>query len=76
RPLDLPDSSAWSARDAAFALARHPERAIALIHSGALDRWLRRSLADPALATRLEVALRIKPGDPEGDTPRAQALLL
>ncbi|MGI3777840.1 MAG: hypothetical protein ACRYGC_11170 [Janthinobacterium lividum] len=48
---------AWSARGLALALSQHPEPAAALLRTGAVTTWLRRSLGDNGAATRIEAAL-------------------
>jgi eukaryotic-like serine/threonine-protein kinase len=48
---------AGSARELALALARDPDQAAALVRSGAVERWLRRSLADVQVAAALQDAL-------------------
>ena len=74
RPLELGGIEAWDARVLAFAIARHPERALPAIRSGTLDVWLRRSLGDAALAARLNEA-REQPADPPPKEARAEAIL-
>ncbi len=57
RGLAVGPVQAWSARGLALALSQHPEPAAALLRSGAVATWLRRSLGDNVAATRVEAAL-------------------
>ncbi|HZH25918.1 MAG TPA: serine/threonine protein kinase [Azospirillaceae bacterium] len=50
RPLDVGGKPYWTARGVAFGLAVNPGAAVSLIETGELDKWLRRSLADEAVA--------------------------
>jgi len=54
RALEVGSGTAWTARELAFALATQPDAAGTMLRNGAVDRWLRRSLNDPALAGKLE----------------------
>jgi hypothetical protein len=54
RALEVGTGAAWTARELAYALATQPDAAGTLLRNGAVDRWLRRSLNDPALAGKLE----------------------
>jgi hypothetical protein len=54
RPLEVGNATAWTARELAFALATQPDAAGTLLRNGGVDRWMRRSLTDPALAGKLE----------------------
>ncbi len=57
RGLAVGPVQAWSARGLALALSQHPEPAAALLRSGTVATWLRRSLGDNVAATRVEAAL-------------------
>ena len=74
-PLELGGFEAWDARVLAFAIARQPENALPAIKSGALDRWLRRSLGDVILAARLDEAAREQTADPPPKEARPEATL-
>lgn len=76
RGLECGAAAAWTARGLANGLAADPESGLRLLRGGAVDVWLRRGLGDPALATRLEEALRQRAADAVTDAPRADSLLL
>ena len=67
--------AAWDARTLAFGIATEPERGVDMLRSGAVDRWLRRQLADTGLAAQLEEAVRQRALDDAGDDQRADATL-
>jgi hypothetical protein len=75
RSLQLGGHPVWTARNLAHALCTAPDQGIRLLHDGSIDRWLRRSLGDPALAVRLEECMRRR-GTTPGHDPRAEKLLL
>ena len=75
RPLDIGDSEAWTARTLAFSIAADPDAGVRLLRSGAVDRWIRRSLGDGLLASRLDEALRLRASQGEGDDRREDAVL-
>jgi hypothetical protein len=75
RPIDIGDVQAWSARELAFGVARHPDAALAQIRDGAVDRWLRRMLGDGQLAVHVEEAVAIGDIGDKADS-RQQSLLL
>jgi hypothetical protein len=65
RELEVGRATAWTARELAYALATHPDVAGTLLRNGGVDRWLRRSLNDPSLASKLEenfARLAVSPG--------------
>ncbi len=67
---------AWDARGLAHALASEPGLAIAVLRSGAVDQWLRRSLGDVSLALVLEEASRQHAAENPLDDQAADAVLL
>jgi hypothetical protein len=76
RPIEIGGSTAWTARTLAFAIAHDPTEGIQMLRRGEIDRWIRRSLGDGLLGSRLDEAVRLRSGaldDPEG---RADALLV
>jgi hypothetical protein len=75
RQIDVGSAGAGTARELGFAIAMQPEPASELLRSGAIDRWLRRSLNDPTLAGKLEEACDEVSGA-AGDGGRAASLLL
>lgn len=58
RPLMLGRSPVYTARMLAQAFARHPVEALAMLRSGAVDQWLRRSLEQSLIAVKIDEALR------------------
>ena len=58
RPLMLGRSPVYTARMLALAFARQPVEALALLRSGAIDQWLRRSLEQSLTAVKIDEALR------------------
>jgi hypothetical protein len=75
RPLEVAGGPVWDARTLAHAIATEPAEGAGLLRSGMVDRWLRRSLGDPALAVRLEEAVRQRGFDGTTDEARADGLL-
>jgi hypothetical protein len=76
RALMVGDHAAWSTRELVFAMARQPERAAALIKTGAVDRWLRRMLNDGQAAVRLEDVVHAHQEEEVAADPRAEPLLV
>jgi hypothetical protein len=76
RPIGIMGANAWTGRELAHALGLHPDAGAHALRSGAVDHWLRRALADPQAALRLEEALRLRTADAEPAGPRANALLV
>jgi len=74
-PLNLKGRDIWSARDLAHEMGLWPERAHMLLKSGAVERWLRRSLGDTQLAMVVEDLTR-QPGLPEAAEAAEQADLV
>ncbi|MDE2197456.1 MAG: hypothetical protein KGJ41_00425 [Rhodospirillales bacterium] len=69
QPLQVGPHLVWTARTLAHALASEPEVAARLLRLGMVDRWLRRSLGDVALAARLAEP---GAGDLHGGAPGAE----
>ena len=72
QPLALGIAQVWNARSLAFALSRDPDGAAHLLRGAGVDLWLRRALGDPALASRVEAAVRAPDhdlGPPKMDPP-------
>jgi hypothetical protein len=57
RSLDLNGMEAWTARQAARALAVHPASSVRVIQSGDLDKWVRRSLSDDQRGDAMKLAI-------------------
>ena len=75
RPLDLAGSQVWDARTLAHGLATDPDEGARALRSGAVDRWLRRSLGDSTLAPRVDEAVRLRILDSAADEARADGLM-
>jgi len=76
RALDIGGESAWSARELAAAIARHPEQGVGQLRAGLVDRWLRRNLGDNGLAARVEECVHRRAAEALSDESRAQAMLV
>ncbi len=76
RLLDIEGHAVGNARALAGALAASPVAGVRLLRQGAVDHWLRRELADPTLAMRVEEAVRARAGDSQDDEAAADGLLL
>ncbi len=74
-PFNLGGMPVWSAREMALGLGLQPERGAALLRSGEVERWLRRSLGDPQLGMRVEEVTRRSAAD-GADDPRLQGLMV
>ncbi len=53
RPFEFSGQTIWEARTLSYAFSREPAAALAVLRDGSAERWLRRSLGEPALATRI-----------------------
>lgn len=76
RPLMIEGVSTGNARSLAGALAAHPTTGARLLRQGVVEHWLRRELADPTLAMRMEEAVRAGNAEGPGDAGSADLLLL
>ena len=77
RPLELAGDAVWDARTLIHAIGLHPEAGLVALRDGSADRWLRRSLGEPALASRIEERVRSAPAERGVDTgPADHALLM
>ena len=74
RPLEIGATAAWTARTLAHAIAIDPGAGIRALRTGAVDRWIRRSLGDGLLAARLEEIVRAR-GAQDQEDPREDAAL-
>jgi hypothetical protein len=73
RELMVGAESVLDARGLAYAMAREPGPAAALLRAGAADEWLRRDLGDAALAQQVDEVLRAHGGNGRPDSrPDAQ----
>ena len=75
RAIELGSRQAWTARGLAYALQHEAAAGIALLRTGGVDRWLRRSLGDLAMAARVDEALRSGASRAAGDSG-ADAILI
>jgi hypothetical protein len=73
RPIEVGYQSAWTARTLAYAIAVEPDAGLAALRSGEIDRWIRRSLGDSALAGRLDEAARLRSGPGDAASVRENA---
>jgi eukaryotic-like serine/threonine-protein kinase len=76
RPLDIGPYSVWTARTLAFALSREPGPGLHALRSGTVERWIRRSLGDSQLASRLEDTIRHLAAGAETAAPRDDPALV
>jgi hypothetical protein len=74
--MEVEGIQAWDARMLAFALFRAPESGLRLLRGLHIDPWLRRSLGDPLLASRIEEEVRGAKNPQMTDPHAAEALLL
>ena len=58
RPIKVRTNEHWHPRTLAMAMAQDPSAALAMINSGEVERWLRRSAGFPIRADNLQTALR------------------
>ncbi|HYZ23499.1 MAG TPA: hypothetical protein VE690_15225 [Rhodopila sp.] len=63
RPLRVNDVAAYDSRTLAYALALDDRRSMQVLRSGVVSQWLRRDLADAALATQVEELVRARVAD-------------
>ncbi len=75
-PVLVGAEEAFSPRSLAHALAAEPQHGLRLLRLGAIERWLRRSLGDAALAHRIEEALDRRTREAADGEERADARLL
>ena len=76
RALPISSIEVWDARTLAYALTAEPEHATAALRGGATVQWLRRSLGDAALATRVEDLIRNRLADSATEEGRSDAMML
>ena len=74
--LEIGAQGAWTARSLAFALASEPAAGTQALRNGGVDRWLRRSLGDSALAARLDEVVRLRAAPTETAGAREDAALV
>lgn len=76
RSIIVGSVSVTSARCLSFELARQPGVAIRLLVDRSISAWARRTLGDPALANRLEDAVRVRAADLSVNSAGSDALLV
>lgn len=69
RTLDFGGSYYLHPRLLADAMSKQPDAAARIIEDGSLDRWLRRSVGDEAMAESLQEAISTAAGTTRGGTP-------
>ncbi len=74
--LELGSLAAWEARTLSFAIARAPDVALRLLRTDVIDKWLRRALGDPGLASRVADAVHRRSADDSKEARRADAILV
>lgn len=72
--LDMEGGPVWNVRMLGQAIAAAPDSGVRLLRSGAVDRWLRRSLGDSALAMRLDEMRRARSSGSVEEETRADAM--
>ncbi len=75
RPIEVKGEAVWNTRVLAYALGHDPQPGVALLRSGAVAQWLKRSLGDSSLASRVEDVERIR-ATAVGHDAHEDALLL
>jgi hypothetical protein len=75
RPLDLAGHAILTPRQLAQGLAARPERGVAMIRDGTVDRWLRRMLGDGELAVHVQETMETEDASEKG-APRRDAVML
>jgi hypothetical protein len=75
RGMRVNEIAAFDSRMLAYALALDDKRSLQLLRSGQVSQWLRRDLADAALAAQIEDLLRARAAEPR-PTPISDALLV
>ena len=75
RAIEIEGEAVWNTRVLAYAIGRNPQPGVALLRSGVVAQWVKRSLGDSALAARVEEVERIRAIATSVDA-REDALLL
>jgi hypothetical protein len=75
RPLEVGPVAAVNLRTLAFAIATQPEEGVRQLRSGAVDRWLRRSLGDSSLGGQLDELVRARVADMPAEDTTADAVM-
>jgi len=76
RPLEIGALPAWDARMLGYAIARAPENGVPMLRSLTMENWLRRTLGDPGLASRIEEIVRLRAVDHTADPTAADLVLV
>ncbi len=74
-PMAIDGLAAWDARTLAMSMAASPEAGVQALRVGRIEHWLRRTLGDAALASRIEDLTRGGESRPTSVQPSAEALL-
>lgn len=75
RPFAMGASPLYTARDLAHALVDNPDRASAQLRNGAIGTWLRRSVGDGTMASRMDEVCALRDQGHSVDDPRADAVM-
>ena len=76
RPLEIGALPAWDSRMLGYAIARAPEHGVPMLRSLTMENWLRRTLGDPGLASRIEEVVRLRAVDHASDPTTADLVLV
>jgi eukaryotic-like serine/threonine-protein kinase len=76
RPIEIGGVEIWTARVLAHAILREPEQGAALLRTGAVESWLRRSIGDGAMASRMDEVSRVREVSTVAQEAQADALLV
>ncbi len=77
RPFDFCGQAVWDARSLSFAISCDPAAGLAVLRDGSAERWLRRSLGEPAVAARIADRVAAARADQRsGDTGTAPTLIV
>jgi hypothetical protein len=76
RPLEIGALPAWDARMLGYAIARAPEHGVPMLRSLTMENWLRRTLGDPGLASRIEEVVRLRTVDHAADPTTSDLVLV
>ena len=76
RALEIGALPVWDARMLGYAIARAPDHGISMLRGLTMENWLRRTLGDHGLATRIEEVVRLRAADRVGDPTTADFVLI
>ncbi len=76
RPIEVGQAEIWTARTLAHAILREPEQGAALLRTGVVEAWLRRSIGDTAMASRMDDVSRMREVSSVVEEAQADAMLV